>query len=538
MQAAYPIHPELFDRLYNDWSSLDRFQRTRGVLRLMASVIHALWERNDGSLLIMPATIPIDEPDVQKELTRYLEDNWVPVMEKDVDGPASLPLAWTAATPTSAAIPPAGALARTIYMGSAPTYKANNRGIDDRGIKLGCVQPGETVATFGDALRRLTDQATHLYVDRSRYWYSTQPSVTRLAQDRAAQIDVADAWEELKRRLRSDRQRGDFAAVHVVPAAPADIPDEPDARLVVLGPETPHVRRSTIGLASQQANMILKQRGNSPRLNQNMLVFLAPDETRLGELEEGIRQYMAWKSIYEERETLNLDPFQTNQAKSKLEAADETVDARIHETYVWLLVPYQSDPRDPNTLTLEEHRIQGKDPLAVLCSRRLISTEGLFTVFGGVRLKMELDKLNLLQEKDHIKLEQLWDYFARYLYLPRLRDDGVSHCRRAGWRQPAHLAGPFAYASAYDEEPALSWSAGGRSRLHRSTARACWCVQTWRNNRLMSQQRLDPLSNRLQSTSGGDKPGPTPPPPKPQAKHFYGTVELDPMTAPAAMRRR
>ena len=38
LTAAYPIHPELFDRLYNDWSTLDTFQRTRGVLRLMAAV--------------------------------------------------------------------------------------------------------------------------------------------------------------------------------------------------------------------------------------------------------------------------------------------------------------------------------------------------------------------------------------------------------------------------------------------------------------------------------------------------------------------
>lgn len=51
---AYPIHPELFDRLFSDWSALDRFQRTRGVLRLMAAVIHALWERQDASLLILP----------------------------------------------------------------------------------------------------------------------------------------------------------------------------------------------------------------------------------------------------------------------------------------------------------------------------------------------------------------------------------------------------------------------------------------------------------------------------------------------------
>jgi hypothetical protein len=44
------------------------------VLRLRAAVIHALWERQDGSLLIMPAAVPIDDPHVRFELTRYLED--------------------------------------------------------------------------------------------------------------------------------------------------------------------------------------------------------------------------------------------------------------------------------------------------------------------------------------------------------------------------------------------------------------------------------------------------------------------------------
>jgi predicted AAA+ superfamily ATPase len=34
--------PELFARLYEDWSTLEGFQRTRGVLRLMAAVISAL----------------------------------------------------------------------------------------------------------------------------------------------------------------------------------------------------------------------------------------------------------------------------------------------------------------------------------------------------------------------------------------------------------------------------------------------------------------------------------------------------------------
>ncbi|MBV8054757.1 MAG: hypothetical protein JO071_05895, partial [Deltaproteobacteria bacterium] len=64
-----------------DWSSLDKFQRTRGVLRLMAAAIDTLWQRNDASLLIMPGNMPIDEPAVQFEIMRYLDDPWRPVIE-------------------------------------------------------------------------------------------------------------------------------------------------------------------------------------------------------------------------------------------------------------------------------------------------------------------------------------------------------------------------------------------------------------------------------------------------------------------------
>jgi predicted AAA+ superfamily ATPase len=137
----------------------------------MAAVIHSLWERQDGNLLIMPAFIPIDDSAVQFELTRYLDDQWTPVIAKDVDGEHSLPLKLDRDTPNLGRYSACRRVARTIYVGSAPTQRAANRGIDDRQVKLGCVQPGETVATFGDANRRLADRATYLYVDGSRYWY-------------------------------------------------------------------------------------------------------------------------------------------------------------------------------------------------------------------------------------------------------------------------------------------------------------------------------------------------------------------------------
>ncbi|ABC75909.1 ATPase of the AAA+ superfamily [Syntrophus aciditrophicus SB] len=160
IKAAYPIHPEIFDRLYTDWSTLVKFQRTRGVLRLMAAVIHSLWEKGDRNPLIMPANIATDDPRVQFELTRYLSDNWAPIIEKDVDGPNSLPLRIDGEVPNLGKFAACRRVARTIYMGSAPLLQAAHRGIEDRQVKLGCVMPGESPSVFGDALRRLAGAAT------------------------------------------------------------------------------------------------------------------------------------------------------------------------------------------------------------------------------------------------------------------------------------------------------------------------------------------------------------------------------------------
>ena len=422
IKLAYPIHPELFDRLYNDWSTLDKFQRTRGVLRLMAAVIHSLWERQDGNLLIMPATIPIDDSAVQFELTRYLDDQWTPVIAKDVDGEHSLPLRLDRDAPNLGRYSACRRVARTIYVGSAPTQRAANRGIDDRQVKLGCVQPGETVATFGDAIRRLTDRATYLYVDGSRYWYSTQPTVTRLAEDRANQLHEHDVMDEIVRRLRDEaRSRGDFHRVHACVSS-SDIPDEHEARLVVLGPEQPHSKGQADSAARKEAQAILDSRGSSPRSYKNTLVFLAGDASRLKDLQTAIRQFMSWKSIWDEREQLNLDPFQSKQADTKRKNADDTVNVRIPEAYQWLLVPNQPDPK--GSPEWSETRLQGSDSLALRASKKLKSEEMLLVQMGGVRLRLELDRVPLWRGND-VLVKQLVEDFATYLYLPRLRDPDV-----------------------------------------------------------------------------------------------------------------
>ena len=454
IKAAYPIHPEIFDRLYTDWSTLVKFQRTRGVLRLMAAVIHSLWEKGDRNPMILPANISIDEPRVQFELTRYLSDNWVPVIEKDVDGPSSLPLRMDGEIANLGKSGACRRVARAIYLGSAPLTLAAHRGLEDRRVKLGCVMPGESPMVFDDALRRLARAATYLYQDGTRYWYSTQPTVTKLADDRAEQLkrEPDKIVHELDKRLGMDlRAKGDFSRVHPMPDSGQDVPDDLDARLVVLGVDHAYIKGPE-NAAEAAAKAILESRGNTPRLYRNTLVFLAADKTRLQDLDEAARKFLAWESILAERETLTLDPQQAKQAKVQRDAADAAVTARIPETYQWLLVPVQASPQAP--IEWQAHKLPGQDALAVRVSKKLKNDELLLTTFAGTRLRMELDRVPLWRgtPANHVAVKQLVEDFGRYLYLPRLKDPAVlvgavhDGLGLLTWQQDS-----FAFADSFDD---------------------------------------------------------------------------------------
>ncbi|MEB3360830.1 MAG: DUF499 domain-containing protein [Synechococcaceae cyanobacterium] len=131
--SAYPIHPELFKRLYDDWSTLDRFQRTRGVLRLLALTIEGLWNGNSKDLLIMPSLMPIDDNDVKNELVRFLDNQWEPIISQDVDGPQSTPTRLDAENPNFGRVSACKRVARSLYIGTAPDADALRKGIGDRG---------------------------------------------------------------------------------------------------------------------------------------------------------------------------------------------------------------------------------------------------------------------------------------------------------------------------------------------------------------------------------------------------------------------
>lgn len=427
MISCYPIHPEVFERLYEDWATLDRFQKTRGVLRLMASVISDLWMKKDSDPMIMPGSISLDNSDIKNELTRYLEETWNSIVDNEVDGKGSIPYTQDKHEPRFGKVMACRRVSRTIFLGSAPTVEEQSiRGIDVAHIRLGAVQPGESVGLFDDAINKLNDSLAYLYSNPtdSRFWFDTRPTLRKTAQDRASQISDSEIEHEIEQRLGQIKKDESLSGIHVCPNSSLDVPDDPSVRLVILRTcsvfkDTPSGNDAIIS-----AEKYLNTRGNNPRKYRNMLVFMAPDAEILPSLKSAVKIYLAWKSIKNDRELLNLDVVQNRETENNVKGFSDTVNLRIRETYCWLMVPY-IDRTDIKTMIWEKTRISGgSEPIVQKAVNKLKQNESLITRWAPALLLHELDSL-LWKDSDDISIKTLWEQLCMYCYLPRLASYSV-----------------------------------------------------------------------------------------------------------------
>lgn len=428
MVSCYPIHPEVFDRLYEDWATLEKFQRTRGVLRLMASVIHELWMNQDPSPMIMPGSFPLDVPGVRDELTRYLDDNWNAVVDSEIDGKQSVPYRNDGNNTRYGNLLASRRVARTIMLGSAPDVGGQSvRGIERAHIRLGAVQPGENISVFNDALGTLQTSSSFLYsdVNGNRFWYDTRPTLRKVADDRAQQVKDSDALYEVESRLKKLRKIDPFSGIHVCPASSLDVPDDQTLRLVVLTPSANHRSKAVESTALSLASEMLSNRGTSPRAYKNMVVFAAADASYYAQLVSAAKQYIAWDSIKKDRESLNLDVAQTRETDQSVRRADESLELKIQEAYSWLIYPRVDLFSGSMDIVWEtEHVDGGGESIVAKTSRKLVSDEAAIKTWAPALLKMELDRV-LWKDTDHIQIKRLWEFLCSYCYLPRLSSYGV-----------------------------------------------------------------------------------------------------------------
>jgi hypothetical protein len=182
-------------------------------------------------------------------------------------------------------------------------------------------------------------------------------------------------------------------------------------------------------------------------------------------------------------------------------------------------------------------RLQGQEALAVRASRKLKNDELLISKLAATRLRLELDNVPLWRG-EHVPVKQLAEDFARYLYLPRLRDtqvlvdavqDGVS---LLSWEQDS-----FAFADSYDE--VTKRYRGLRFHQHVTVSeddqnallvKPAAAQQQFQAEQIATVTAVTSTQPPLPGTTqaGEQRPQPEKASAPPKPKRFYGSVKLNP----------
>lgn len=430
LKTSYPIHPEFFDRLYEDWASLQNFQRTRGVLKLMAKVVHQLWKEGNKDALIMPGNLPLASNDVENELAYYLPNGWHSVIESDIDGDRSGAYLLDNKDPRFGQISASRRLTRTIFLGSAPgSLKGGNRGIEKSRVLLGVIQPSQVpqLNVYEDAIRRLCTKLHFIGNADQRYWFGTVPNLRREMEIRREKIKQDQVLLTLRQQLSDEFARGDFAGTHIFPST-SEVMDDEKLRLIILPPQN-HYSRTQPEAAKSGAQEFINMRGNSPRINKNRLIFLACDSMSREHLLHLTRELIAWKSIIEEAKNnlLNLELNQLREAEHSLDESKQAVRRSLSDAYRWILSPYQNFyQKTLSDIQWNDQQVQYNGSSATeAIVETLKDSEELIIQWAPLHLSKLLNEYFWKNEKEFYPAVELWQHFCQQLYLPRLLNQNV-----------------------------------------------------------------------------------------------------------------
>jgi hypothetical protein len=539
LRLSYPIHPELFDRLSKDWASLEKFQRTRGVLRFMANVIYVLWKAQVSDPLIMPGRVPIANERVKAAILNPLEAGFGAVIDKEVDGDFSLPAQMeTNPQRRITQMQAATRAARAVFLGSAPLAGQPNAGINGPALRLACAEPGDQLAIFGEAARELADQATYLHGRSGLYWFSTKPTLNRLAEERAK----AFAGHEVDAAIRDvlvaegNIKGSGFHRIFAAPDDPAAMDEVQSISLVILGPASPHSGKGTARSAATDAvTEALTRCRASQRRFRNTLIFVAADENKLGEARQWMRRSLAWDSICKDR-ALKGELKQSDQddAAETAKTNRQRAVAMIRAAWTHGLYPFKTDATAAGSgFELEHLLVTPKEgvalPVAVYDKASVKGDAIIKETLGAQTLWKELKPL-WGEDRPHLAVNEIAEWFASYVYLPKLRDRPVLE---AAIREAVgKLDAEFGYAEQFDE-------AGGRyvglvwEKLPPEFMSTSAVIV--RADIAAAHQPPKQKTDNVELAESGGGPSnhdlagrPVEPKAPPQPRRFYGSVEIDP----------
>ena len=422
--AAYPFHPELLSVLYERWGSIPTFQRTRGVLKLLADCISDLYQNKDNNPLIQSSSISVGASAVRGELVKHTGHGnvFLSVIDGDIAGKnAKAPEIDRQLGSEYAKESVSEKLAKAVFMYSFSG--SQQRGATLPQLKLAVLNPEMEPPFISDALGRMTKRLWFLYQESGLYRFESRPNLNRILVDREEMVrSEPDKVRDFAKGILNDLIGDATFRVYRYPEEDRDVGDEARLSLVVLDLNQCATEDGLPSETEQFVTGILKNKGKEFRKHSNVLVFLIPDEQRSSEVTDAARRLLALRNIDEDKSTKRqLSEEQLKDLASRLKEAEARLPSALATAYRHVVVPAEK-----KTLRCFDMGILGSPGRTTLSSRVLEFLTDKDQIVDALDPKIMIDRYGLWpDDQEMLKVTTLAEYFTQLTHLPRLTGSHV-----------------------------------------------------------------------------------------------------------------
>lgn len=424
IERAYPFHPLLIDALYTRWGSHPDFQRTRGVLRLLASIVGDLWKRRQGNTetqhLIQPCHIRWSVDALQAALTRFWGPPYQSVAAADILGERSNAGTFDEERGGDYRREAIGrGLASAILLGSFGG-QGGRSGFSSKDLKLACAKHGVNWNYIDSALLELENRCFYLHTATAgslgkRYWFGTKPTLNKLVVQYRQQSAKESFEEAILEDLRAESQKSPLAGAtwRVIVNPAEDLPEQKSLTLLILPPSLAWDENGGAKDAiTERVKAISTRCGGKDRLYRNTLVFLVGTARGLSRLRQAHRERAALEGVRADYWD-QLGEEQREDLKQRLEAARKASLEALGPAYT---VALRVRGQEVEACTLSDARRSFQEHLGYVWTTLVEDEEWILRRVGSVTL----ESTGLIPKEGGLRLKDAVEAFLRFTDKPMI----------------------------------------------------------------------------------------------------------------------
>jgi hypothetical protein len=452
MAESYPFHPTLVDFLNNKLSTVATFQKTRGVLRILALAVRALWNNGTDVPMIHASDLDFKDTRTVSELIGRTDNaDLQPVINADIGTSDSQFLEKGKSNaekadmenPHPEKIPYHVATWKTVLLhslaGQSEGLKSHVFGLNEPDALFAVSRPGLSPSQVQEALKSISEKAYYLHFDSDKYYANTTPTINVPLSNIRKSLSEEQLLTEIEakaRKIIKGSSAGFIIKTDV--AEPSQIEDMQDRP--ILGVLSPRVR------AVDPAVFITTVRENLPRINQNTVYLLvhemaeivapsegymfSPNEERREKIRQEIfdlaRIVLAMKRLKDDPQNygIRIQHLQDQDFEAKLREREKALETRVSQTWRYLVYPAD----DSKKYRVEDIRTAGGEGgeavlqqigIALKKNGKIITADGIHR-----------ESLNVLaglffENTDYVTVEKILPYFFSRRAWPILEAPGL-----------------------------------------------------------------------------------------------------------------